>query len=252
MITIGGNTTDALPTVGGFSPNALQQGMFDTMQKSSQTYRYDTPDQLVFELKLRDAIAAVARDLSRSGMEFRVFRESKANPEFWTRTAEGGFQLKMGANPAAAIRDIYNNGSLYGTECSTAMVIVYYKALLAVFPQELYNRLFNGIYLFNWQKLDRDLMVDDVGKVADELPGDARYFINPDVDPLHPEWQGENAFYLGGGRYYGHGIGVTTGESIIRALNGARREGATKEAYLLPSAKRQDYKGLEEVARKNG
>ena len=53
----------------------------------------------------------------------------------------------------------------------------------------------------------------------DYLPGDCRYFNNPDVDPLTPEWQGENAIDLSGGMYYGHGIGIKTADKIIEILN---------------------------------
>jgi protein-glutamine gamma-glutamyltransferase len=247
MILIDGAQADTLPAVEGFAPNALQQDMFDTMRNSPETYSYDSDDQLAFELRLRYATVKAARDLARSGLEFRVFRESKANPEFWQRTDEGGFRLQMGARPSEAIRDIYEHGSMYGTECSTAMIIVYYKAMLDVLPEELFDRLYAGIYLMNWQYLDRDLAIKDYNKTADELPGDARYFLNPDVDPLMPEWQGENVFYLGSGRYYGHGIGVADAASIIRALNSARKEGAVKSAYLLDSAKRQDYGKLRRV-----
>ena len=216
----------------------------DTMLKSSDTYAYDTADQLVFELRLRDSIVSAARLLARSGMQFRVFRESIANPDYWSRTDEGGFRLKPGVKPSDAILDIYKHGFQYGTECSTAMLIVYYRAMLDAFPEPLFDRVYNSIYLYNWENIDRDLAVMELDNITDELPGDARYFVNPDVDPLHPEWQGENVFYLGDGKYYGHGIGVTDAEHIVRALNDSRREGATQEAYLQPGAKRQDYKKL--------
>jgi protein-glutamine gamma-glutamyltransferase len=241
MITIGGSPISEMPSAPGFSPDAAQREAFETMQKSRSTYAYGTPDQLIFELKLRGATVYAARELARSGMGFRVFRDSVANPDYWTRTDEGGFLLKPGVSPADAIRDIYRHGFLYGTECATAMVVVYYRAMLDVTTDERFNRLFPSIYLYNWERLDRDLAIRQYRSPADELPGDAKYFINPDVDPLHPEWQGENAFYLGNGKYYGHGIGVTDAAHIIRALNNSRREGATRGAYLLDEAKRQDY-----------
>jgi protein-glutamine gamma-glutamyltransferase len=92
--------------------------------------------------------------------------------------------------------------------------------------------------------LDRDLAIVIYPKAADLIPGDARYFSNPDVDPLTPQWQGENAYYLGGGLYYGHGIGVTNADGIIRALNRARKKDATQSAFLNEMVKRQDYRQL--------
>lgn len=200
-----------------------------------------------FEQKVRDSTVKAAQALSRSGMEFRVFRRSMANPKYWQRTGEGGFRLQAGVQPAEAIADIFRNGHLYGTECSTAMPIVYYKAMLDVMPTELFNKLYPGIQLMNWQYLDRDLYLVRLSGASDLLPGDARYFKNPDVDPTHPEWQGENVFYLGGGKYWGHGMGTATGDQIIRNLNRLRRDGATREAYLMDEVTRQDYKALARV-----
>lgn len=241
MIEINRKQIDSMPAMQGFSPNALQQSIFDTMVKSQETYRYDDPIQLIMELKLRNSIVTAARDLHRSGMDFEVFRDSRANPEFWNRTDSGGFELKENVRPSDAIRDIYKSGRLYGTECSTAMFIVWYKAVLDVLPEEQFNKLYSKIFLMNWLHIDRNLAIVEKSKPVDELPGDARYFMNPDVDPMTPEWQGENVFYLGNGQYYGHGIGIEDARNMIRILNGQRREGAAASAYLMDSAKRQDY-----------
>jgi protein-glutamine gamma-glutamyltransferase len=72
------------------------------------------------------------------------------------------------------------------------------------------------------------------------------------VNPLTPEWQGENVFDLGGGVYYGHGMGVTRADRILRALDGARKEGATRPAYLMDTVKRQDYKRRARLAEQAG
>lgn len=244
MIRIGAKTVDTMVTVEGFSPNALQQSIFNTMVKSSYTYSYDTASQLTFELTVRNATVEAARTLAHSGMQFRIFRKSFANPAYWQRTVVGGFQLLGDATPSDAIADIFSNGSLYGTECSTAMIIIYYGTMLRVYPSALFNRLYSDIYLQNWQHIDRDLAIQDFSSAADLLPGDAKYFRNPDVNPLTPEWQGENVFYMGGGLYYGHGIGIGDADTIINALNNARKPGATRSAYLMDSVKRQNYNYL--------
>ena len=241
MITINGARISAMPSAEGFTPSALQREIFDIMSASRENYSYDSEHVLITELKVRDSIVNASHDLARSGLSFKIFRDSKANPEFWNRTSEGGFELKAGVSPSDAIADIYARGSLYGTECSTAMIIVLYKALLDVMPRDEYGRLFSSIYLMNWQHLDRDLALVTDRDPVDEIPGDARYFSNPDVDPLRPEWQGENAYYLGGGLYYGHGIGIRNAGEMIRALNRARKKDATRSAYLNEMVKRQDY-----------
>ena len=141
--------------------------------------------------------------------------------------------------------DIYVNGGQYATECATAILIVYYRALLEVFGTERFNVLFPHIYLMNWTRLDPLLREAGTPRMAvDQLPGDRGYFRNPDVDPETPEWQGENVIILPDDLYYGHGIGVTRAGGIIRGLNAHRREGSTQSAYLMEEVGRPDFKRL--------
>lgn len=222
----------------------IEKFIVDKMVSSSEIYRYDSLEELKFELNLRLSIIKASRDLNKSSFRFRVFKESICNHKFWTRTDEGGFLLKEGVEPYAAIEDIYINSSKYGTDCSTAIIILYYKALLDILPRQLFNRLFNEIYLMNWKDLDDDLGIATYSNIQDFFPGDCRYFKNPDVNPDTPEWQGENAIDLGDGTYYGHGIGIEDGDGIIRDLNKNRKEGAKRSAYLMNSATRLDFKYL--------
>lgn len=144
-----------------------------------------------------------------------------------------------------AIDDIFKNGYEYATECATAMVIVYYKAILDVFPAELFNRLFKRIELMNWRRLDP--LLDGIGRLdytGGFLPGDRRYFRNPDVNPATPEWQGENVIMLGPDLYYGHGIGVGGDDTFISALNKNRVRGSSQSAYLINRAGRPNFKNL--------
>lgn len=244
MVIINGKKTDSIPLEDGFAPAEIQKNIFDILSKSAENYHYDDAGHLITELKVRKGIVDASRELARSGLKFRVFRETIANSAFWNRTNEGGFELKSNVLPSDAILDIYRNGRMYGTECSTAMIMVLYKALLDVLPVEQYNRLYSGIYLMNWMHLDRDLALIFYPEAVDEIPGDARYFSNPDVDPVKPHWQGENVYVLGGGLYYGHGIGISDAGGIIRALNNARKRDAAKSAYLNKMIKRQDYKQI--------
>ncbi len=242
MINVAGNTLE--PGALSYPSGSTEALALSIMEKSNATYRYGSLGQLKFELKLRANIVNASKDLNRSNMAFRVFRKSKANPDFWYRTNEGGFRLQPDVSPWDAINDIYKNSSLYGTECATAMVIVYYKALADILPEDLFNRLFPDIYLMNWQHLDRDLGISRSENPPDYLPGDARYFKNPDVNPLHPEWQGENVFDLGNELYYGHGLGIATKDRIIESLNSLRKEEATRSAYLMDFAERPGFRQL--------
>lgn len=250
MITISGSPLSASELAGTYPANSVERQVLDTMSKSAGTYRYDTLHQLKFELALRKEIVDAAKRLNGSGMRFAVFHKSKCNPDYWERTSNGGFSLKSGVKPSDAIRDIFTHGRKYATECATAMVIVYYGALVELYPEETFNSLFRSIYLMNWHRLDP--LLREVGTpvtVTDILLGDRCYFRNPQVSPKTPELQGENVIVLPNGLYYGHGIGITSAEQIIRILNANRIEDATESAYFMEnSAARPNFKRLADAS----
>lgn len=243
MIKISGAALNVESIASVYPINSIQRKSIEILNSSSLVYEYSSLEQLKFEMDMRVGIIKASRDLLKSRMEFRVFRESICNESFWIRTGDGGFEIRPDVKPSDGIRDIYTNGTKYGTECATAIVIIYYKALVDIYPEEFFNSMFPRIKLMDWQ-YDRDLGVNYYRNVKDYLPGDCRYFKNPDVDPKTPQWQGENAIDLGNGTYYGHGIGIRNAESIIKVLNTRRKEGATVEAELLDSATRPDFKYL--------
>lgn len=244
MIRISGRTVTPENIFNQYSLNRIQRDIVTTMASSNFRYDYSSLDQLKFELDLRMNIINASRKLNNSGLAFRVFTKSFCNRDFWTRTNEGGFLLKNNVKPSEAIKDIFRNGRKYGTECATAMVIIYYKAVLDIYPVELFNSMFTNIQLMNWHYLNRNLGLNNYANPPDYFPGDCRYFKNPDVNPLRAYLQGENAIDLGDGTYYAHGMGITTGDGIIRILNRNRKIGAKRSAYLMDTATRPDFKHL--------
>lgn len=231
-----------------FPKDSLERSIINTLSSSSYKYTYESWNELKFELKLRKRIVIASLELNRSGLNFAVFHKTKCNQEYWNRTRDGGFVTKRNIKSSDAIIDIYLNGPKYGTECATAMMIVYYKALLDIYSENLFNYLFPNITLMNWHKIDP--LLREVGKMAtrnDYLPGDRRYFKNPDVNPLTPQWQGENVIDIGKGLYYGHGIGIHKADEIISSLNRNRSRTANESAYLLDSAGRPNFKNLENI-----
>ncbi|BDG37258.1 protein-glutamine gamma-glutamyltransferase [Saccharococcus caldoxylosilyticus] len=232
-----------------FGPSSLsksQEKIFEALLKSPETYVYQNKHQLLFEIVLRDRIIHSAVALAKSKVRFAIFRFSKCNEQFWIRNELGGFQLRKEVLPADAINDIFVNSHLYAFECATAIVIVFYKAVLDVIDQQTFNTLFSNLLLYDWH-VDRDLGIK-TKKGEDYLPGDCLYFKNPEFDPQTPQWQGENTIYLGDDLHYGHGIGVTTTAGIIAALNRKRKKFATKSAYLVPQTTRVDFAYLSKFA----
>lgn len=240
---------DAL--INQFGQGSIQKDIITKIDKSSLTYNYDKLEQLKFEVNLRVAIIKASLDLLKSGMDFAVFRETTCNENYWERNTDGGLKLKPGVKASDAIADIFSNGRQYSTECATAMVIIYYKALLDVFPKALFDETFTDITLMNWHYLDRNL--SEIGQLdigSDNIPGDRRYFQNPDVDLATPEWQGENTIDLGNGTYYGHGVGIYDSEQIIKMLNENRKSGSTTSAFLMSTAGNPNYKRLSNILSK--
>ncbi|MBU3176593.1 protein-glutamine gamma-glutamyltransferase [Clostridium estertheticum] len=248
MIIISGSVINVNTFIHDYNPNDIEKDIITKMDLSKSQYEYDSLNQFKFELDFRYSIVIAAKNLNKGNMDFRTFRKSICNPDYWDRTNEGGFILKKGVAPSDAIKDISINSSKYGTECATAMVIIYYQALLNIFSANLFNRLFPNIQLMNWHYIDN--LLEDVGfikKRSDYFPGDRRYFYNPDVDPVTPEWQGENVIDLSNGLYYGHGIGIGDADEIISELNKFRIKEATTSSYLLDSAARPDFKSLADI-----
>lgn len=247
MIRIDETTFDPTPIMSEYNPNSVQRSVLTTLVDSDVTYYYNSVAQLKFELNLRYYIVKASKELYKSRFSFEIFRNSKCNTKYWNRTDEGGFLLKNNAVPSQAIEDIYINSSKYGTECATAIVIVFYKAILDKYPEQLFNSIFPNIHLMNWHYIDSDLDIDLYPNQPDYFLGDCRYFKNPDVDPVTPEWQGENAIMLDNNLYYGHGIGIGTSDKMIHILNRFRKEDADESAYLMDSATRPNFKYLADI-----
>lgn len=245
MIRFSQTQGDVSALANKYPDNGVQRRIINIMELSNMPYSFKNINELMFNIDLRTQIINAAYALDNSELDFAVFRETRCNEAYWIREKNGGFTLKNGVKASHAISDIFRNTRKYATECATAMEIVYYMALLQVFPRELFDSLFNKIYLMNWHGINRNLKeIGIMKKIYDGLPGDRRYFKNPDVDLIAPEWQGENVIDLGNGTYYGNGIGIYSSDKIIKFLNENRKSGSTVSAYLMDTAGNPDYKKL--------
>lgn len=228
MILIPGSDTEQIRRL---PQSELERNILQKKEKSSVVYRYDSPEALKFELNLRSRIVESARALHDSGVKFATFDDSRCNEQFWYRTANGGFRLKNGILPSQGINDIFENGNLYAFECSAAMVIVLYKAVLDMIGNSAFNMYFQDLFLWDWN-YHSNLRLISKHNIQEAYPGDVLYFENPDYVPATPEWQGENVIMLGKGLYYGHGIGIRTAKEMIYTLNKKRKPGSTTSAFL--------------------
>ncbi|MCU6712247.1 protein-glutamine gamma-glutamyltransferase [Paenibacillus sp. J5C_2022] len=221
----------------------LERRIVSKKQASPMIYRYPSMDALMFELRMRSNIVQAAKDMNASDVGFATFSNSRCNPQYWIRTPNGGFLLRPGVPPSVGINDIFQNGQLYAFECAGAIIIMLYKAVLSTIGEPAFNYYFQNLFLRDWQ-YDRDLRLITTYNLAETYPGDVLYFKNPDHHPATPEWQGENVIMLDENLYFGHGIGMGTGQEMIAALNRARRPGSMVSAYLQNLVLTPDFEAV--------
>lgn len=220
-----------------------QREIYDYLDHSLTLFEFDSTFQLLFEIRLRENIIEAALKLKDASVAFTSFKYSKFNPIYWTK-GPSGYLLNPNVRPSDAISDIFNNGQEYGFECSTAMVIIFYKAVLESIRVADFNYLFRGLLVWNWN-YDPDLAIITL-EGSEFIPGDVVYFMNPDFEM--PIWRGENAVVLGKGLYFGHGIGIGTAKEMIEALNTLRKEGSTTTAFMLQQHSRLNSKYLSQFS----
>ena len=221
---------------------SVERMIVQRMNEDTVIYSYQFIDELLFEVNLRRNIMLSAKAMHQSQVRFESFANSRCNPQYWNLTSTGGFILRHGVKPSDAIQDIYMNSSQYAFECATAMVIIYYHAVLQSMGEALFNQYFQNIYLYSWSA-DSDLGINPI-YLANFLPGDVIYLENPDFNPQTAYWRGENAVDLGDSTYFGHGLGIKTVEQLIQDLNQHRFRGSNRSAYLTNIVGRPDFKHL--------
>lgn len=225
----------------------MQREIYLSLDTSRETFSYLSTSELLFDLRLRENIIKAAIDLNESEVTFRTFEQSSFNPHYWVKGSYG-YLLRPDVLPSDAIRDIFTNGKMYGFECSTAMVIVYYKAVVESIQESAFNYLFNGLLVWNWNA-DPDLAI--ITRLGTEyVLGDVVYFNNPDFK--YPVWRGVNAVLLGNDRYYGHGVGIQSANEMIETLKTLRKEGATTIPYMLNQHSRLNYRYLYRYSKRQG
>ena len=241
MIVIG--SYEKKPAVNQFS--GLKQEIYLALENSPNYHQYSSLHEFIFELNLREKIILAARALNDSEITFAPFDSSKFNQKFWTKI-KYGYLLKPNVLPSYAIKDVFTNGKEYAFECSTAIVLIYYKAVLDSIATSYFNSLFQRLLVWDWN-YDQDLgIITKVGR--DFIPGDVVYFYNPDF--AHPVWTGENTVYLGNDQYFGHGIGIKSEKGMIEALNTLRKPNSLRDAYLISQHSRLNTRYLSQFAKR--
>lgn len=185
------------------------------------------------QARVSKAMVDASEKMHAAGISFQLIKNHKANPDFWNVDASGTLTLKPGVKASDAINDMLSNNGKYGFECATGLVATYYVAMLDVLGPKDFDRVASDLRIGPWD-MENDLerlMIEthpDGGWNAEValknpdklLPGGYYYFRNWDVtdEARARGWQGENVIYLGGGKFYGHGIGLGPGSDFVTKL----------------------------------
>ncbi len=208
----------------------VERVIIQQMLNSPELFSYPSLNELRLEINIRKNIMESAKEMNVSQAAFTVFENARCNPTYWNLTSAGGFLLRQGVRPSDAILDIYRNGPLYGFECATAIIIIYYHAILKSIGRSRFDFIFQDIYLYSWHT--NPGLEYHYFNSAHFLPGDVVYFNNLEYHPYAPWYRGLNAVVLDDGTFFGHGFGIMTAEQIIEFLNTQRHPESTQSAYL--------------------
>lgn len=220
----------------------IEKIIVEKLQQDPAVHSYTSVDELLFEINFRKNIILSARLMNSSYARFADFHEAQCNPYFWILTPMGGFLQRPDVRSSDAIEDIFIHSYYYAFECATAIIIIYYSALLRTIGRERFNYFFPQLFLYSWYTDPKfDVLTEDVRTF---IPGDVVYFNNPDVHPLNLQWRGENAVLLEDNTYFGHGVSIQTAQNIIAMLNQERIPGSITSAYLMNLATRPSFKSL--------
>jgi|GEM_PF-5571292 len=195
------------------------------------------------------------------------------NPQYWSKEGDfefipvpmnvsgGVFGSLQFTTASDAIEAIFENGAGTELECYSMLVAVQYRAMLKTLGRDAFNEKFpygrgiiisrssagSGVHPFWEENIYRVDPIKD--PKTDLMPGDWVKFQNiADYSSKHPGglWSGENAVYLGGGKFSGFGAqSLTEGQMLNELLEHYNRGLPPAEQKKL-----EDVPGLGHMAKR--
>ncbi|MFZ5472183.1 MAG: hypothetical protein ACOZIN_22355 [Myxococcota bacterium] len=202
-------------------------------QKSGKLVKTKLGKTRYEQAKMQLHVVSAARAFADAGVAFsHSSKTDRVNQKLWWMGYGGKMGLRQGKRPSDAVNDVFTNGHKYAMECATATLLILYKGILDRIGPKDFDEAFAKTRLFRWEIEDDDFTkAKRTGKLPGFWPGDHTYFKNPDFDPAHSAFQGENVIYLGKNEYFGHGTGILTKKELVELLNSMRRPGSSRSAF---------------------
>ena len=205
-------------------------------------YAFKSYEQMGTEVRVRaDAIKGI-EDVHKGCCDYYSNAEPPhLDPAYWDQIGSAAHfkpksPLPSGKHASDAIKAIFAPGAHTRLECFSMTVAIEYRAMLTGVGEARFNAMFPGgagieISAFSSKPAQqpfvgavgagRPYKVISVTGTSELLPGDWVYFKNfHDYQSRVPGgfWQGENAIYLGGGKYRGFGVVPQTEHDLNQEL----------------------------------
>ena len=210
---------------------------------SPPVYSFSSFEQMGFEVRTRaNAIKGIEKVHQGCCDYYDSAHPPYLNAAYWDHVGAGvNFTLKSplppGKKPSDAVEAIFAPGAGTRLEClSMTLAIEFFSMLKALGPAKFNVKFAAGIQISAepsqplYVGASRKYDIIAVGSKAEILPGDWVYFTNfHDYTTRVPGgyWQGENAIYLGGGKFRGFGVAELSEHDMNQELvNRYNTEGA--------------------------
>lgn len=210
----------------------LRREIFDRMSESKEQFNFATLDEAKQLWQIRVLTVSYIKRVKGNGempeIPLVYYNPKTLTPKvdspLWERIPKTPYlKVTKDAKAYEAINDFLLNGKKAEVECACTSFACGYAAAATVIGEEAFNKLHPpGTFSISPAVANKHYYSANKDGLSTHVPGDRLYMINSDYDKRATEnklkgpWRGENAIYIGGGKYSGLGVGQVT-EAELRA-----------------------------------
>ncbi len=184
-------------------PQNLESEIVYEMMRANRIFQIKDAD--VTQLKLHvNARSRTVQATTQAKFHFgrtSDFEQDEGRPAYNIKYWKNPYQVKKGVKPSTAISDIFNNHDSYCMGCAVGKLTVQLYGIHQAIGSEEFDKL-SGYRPFD-RKYTRKLL--RIRQDTIWVPGDGGYVKNA-IQGVQGLNSGENIIYVGGGKYWGHGM----------------------------------------------